>query len=61
EVGPPKVLMVAPGDRIATLPSAQAIPVRLDAAFLTAQCLALVPFPSDYLTGAGRGAERERP
>ena len=45
ELEPPKLMVFAPADRAARIPGAHEIPVRLDAAMLGAQALALVRFP----------------
>ena len=46
ELDPPKVIVFAAPERIARLASAQPIAVRLTAALLSAECLALAPFES---------------
>ena len=44
EVDPPKVIVVAPAQRVAALASARAVPVCLGGELLSATCLVLVPF-----------------
>jgi hypothetical protein len=44
ELSPPRLIIRVPGDRIARLPSARPLPVRLSADLLAADCLVLVPF-----------------
>ena len=44
EFDPPKVILFAPPDRIAQLPSARPVAVGLNATLLSAECLALAPF-----------------
>jgi hypothetical protein len=41
---PPKVILLVPADRIARLPGARAVPLRLGAELLQARHLALTPF-----------------
>lgn len=51
---PPKVIVRVPSSRAATLPSARAVPVRLEGDLLAAEGLVLVPFEDP-------GARPERP
>lgn len=44
---PPKVMLVVPEARVASLPGKREIPVRLDAELLAARWLVLVPFDAD--------------
>jgi len=44
EVDLPKLILVAPAERVATLASARAVPVSLGGDLLSARCLVLVPF-----------------
>jgi hypothetical protein len=44
ELAPPKVILFVPSDRIARIPSARPVPVRLGRGVLEAACLALTPF-----------------
>ena len=44
EVDPPKMIVVVPAQRVATLASANQIPVCLGGELLSATCLVLVPF-----------------
>ena len=44
EVDPPKLILVAPAQRVAALTSARAVPVSLAGELLSARCLVLVPF-----------------
>jgi hypothetical protein len=41
---PPKLIVFAPAERIARIPLARAVDVRLSAELLSAECLALTPF-----------------
>ena len=47
ELDPPKLIIVAPSDRIARIASARPVAVRLSAEVLAAECLALTPFAED--------------
>jgi len=44
ELEPPRVILFVPAERVARIPSAHRLPVRLSAESLAAECLALVPF-----------------
>lgn len=44
EIAPPKVIVVAPQQRVAAIASAKEVAVSLSGELLTAACLALVPF-----------------
>jgi hypothetical protein len=44
EVDPPKLILVAPAERVAALTSARAVPVSLGGELLSAKCLVLVAF-----------------
>ena len=44
EVDPPKMIVIAPAQRVAALASARAVPVTLGGDLLSARCLVLVPF-----------------
>jgi hypothetical protein len=44
ELQPPKLIVFAPAERVARMPSARPLPVRLSADVVLAECLALVPF-----------------
>ncbi len=43
---PPKIIVCAPQDRVASLTSAREVPVSLGSDLLDAECLVLVPFDS---------------
>jgi hypothetical protein len=71
ELSPPRVILLLPPERVARVPSARLLPVRLNGELLSAECLALVPFEeqSDELAclagrrsrtdaGASRGGDR---
>lgn len=45
ELEPPRVILVVPRERVAGIASACPLAVRLSAEVLSAECLALVPFP----------------
>ena len=47
ELEPPRLLLFVPDERIARIPSARHLAVRLSAELLSAECLALVPFPTE--------------
>lgn len=44
ELEPPRLIIFVPSTRVARIPSARPLEVRLSAELLTAECLALVPF-----------------
>jgi hypothetical protein len=44
ELAPPRVIILLPPERVARVPSARPLTVRLNAELLSAECLALVPF-----------------
>jgi hypothetical protein len=44
ELEPPRLLLFVPAGRVAQIPSARPLAVRLSAELLSAECLALVPF-----------------
>ena len=44
ELEPPKLILFVPATRVARIPSARPLAVRLSAELLAAECLALVPF-----------------
>lgn len=45
ELEPKRIIVFVPAERVAGIVSAQPLVVRLSAELLTAECLALVPFP----------------
>jgi hypothetical protein len=45
ELEPPRIIMFVPAERMARIASARPLAVRLSAELLSAECLALVPFP----------------
>ncbi|HSK08141.1 MAG TPA: hypothetical protein VK911_01085 [Vicinamibacterales bacterium] len=47
ELQPPKLILRAPGSRVARLASAQPVPVRLGAPLLAASRLVITPFETD--------------
>jgi hypothetical protein len=47
ELAPPRLILFLPGERVATIASARPLVVRLSAEMLSAECLALVPFPTE--------------
>ena len=53
ELDPPKMIVFAPADRVARLQSARPIEVRLSAALLSADCLALTPFAARFGPSGG--------
>jgi hypothetical protein len=46
ELSPERLFVVVPAERVASLSSAKPVPVRLGVELLSAECLALVPFPT---------------
>jgi hypothetical protein len=46
ELDPPRLILFVPEERIARIPSARPVPVRLEAELLAAECLALTAFGS---------------
>jgi hypothetical protein len=52
ELEPPRVVLFVPRERVAAIPSAKPLAVRLSAELLSARCLALVPF--DREAGSAR-------
>jgi hypothetical protein len=44
ELDPPRLVLFVPADRVAGIPSARPLAVRLSAELLSTECLALVPF-----------------
>lgn len=44
ELEPPKLIVFAPAERVAQIPSARPVPVRLSGELLEAECLALTRF-----------------
>jgi hypothetical protein len=52
ELEPPRIILVVPPERVASLATARPLAVRLDAEMLSAECLALVPFEVE--TGSAR-------
>lgn len=44
ELEPPKLVLFVPAERVGRVASAQPLPVRLGAALLQAECIALTPF-----------------
>jgi hypothetical protein len=54
ELEPPRVILFVPAERVARIPTAHRLSVRLTAETLAAECVALVPFE----VGAGPPAER---
>lgn len=51
ELQPPRVILLAPADRIARVSGARRLEVRLSAELLSEQYLALVPFAGDETLG----------
>ena len=45
ELEPPRIILLVPAARVSRIDSARPLAVRLDAELLSAECLALVPFP----------------
>jgi hypothetical protein len=45
QLEPPRIVLFVSADRVAQIPSARPLSVRLSAELLSAECLALVPFP----------------
>jgi hypothetical protein len=43
-IEPPKLIVIAPAERVAQIPSARPVLVRLSGEVLTAECLVLTPF-----------------
>ena len=54
ELEPSRVILFAPGERLAGIVSARALAVRLSAELLSAECVALVPFEAEAGSAAGR-------
>jgi hypothetical protein len=46
DLAPSRLILVVPPSRVAHIPSARRLPVRLSAELLAAECLVLVPFPA---------------
>jgi hypothetical protein len=46
ELEPPKIIVLAPAERVARIASARPLAVRLSAEVLSAESLAVVPFPA---------------
>lgn len=46
ELEPPRIVLFVPAERVARIASARPLTVRLTADLLSAECLALVPFPT---------------
>lgn len=51
ELEPPRIVLFVPAERVARIASARPLAVRLSADLLSAECLALVPFPAPPSTG----------
>ena len=49
ELDPPKLIIVAPAERVARMRSARPVAVRLSAEVLAAECLVLTPFEGEAL------------
>lgn len=49
ELEPPRLILFAPGERIARIALARPVPVRLEAELLAAECLALTAFDATRL------------
>jgi len=47
ELEPPRLLLFVPAERVAQIPSARPLAVRLSAELLSEECLALVPFAKE--------------
>jgi hypothetical protein len=50
ELEPPRIVLFVPAERVARIASARPLAVRLTADLLSAECLALVPFPTGQST-----------
>jgi hypothetical protein len=63
ELQPPRIIVYVPRARVAALPSARRLPVRLSADLLAVECLALVPFEEDQrgVPTAGQGQRSTPP
>lgn len=59
ELQPPRIVVVVPRERVARIDGARALAVRLSAELLSAECLALVPFPSTTPSGPHDHESRE--
>ncbi len=51
ELEPPRIVLLVPAERVARVAGARPLAVRLSAELLSAECLALVPFPTGPRTG----------
>ena len=60
ELQPPRIVLVVPGERVASIASARTLAVRLSVELLSAECLALVPFPSQHPSTLGGNEPPER-
>jgi hypothetical protein len=47
ELEPPRLLLFVPAERVAQIPSARPVALRLSAELLSSDCLALVPFATE--------------
>jgi hypothetical protein len=54
ELDPPRLILFVPEERIARIPSARPVPVRLEAELLAAECLALTAFDAPTARPAAR-------
>ena len=63
ELAPPKKILRVPAGRVARVPSAREIPLRLGAELLAAEGLVLVPFPAttDECGSAGSNLKAKNP
>jgi hypothetical protein len=52
ELEPPRIIVFVPGARLARIAAARQVPVRLSAEVLSAEGLALLPFPTAESTGS---------
>jgi hypothetical protein len=50
ELEPPRIVLFVPAERVTEIASARPLAVRLSAELLSAECLALVPFPTGHGT-----------
>ena len=60
ELQPPRIVLVVPGERVASIDSACPLAVRLSVELLSAECLALVPFPQPPSTLGGNEPPERR-
>lgn len=51
ELAPPRLILFVPRERVARIAGARPLAVRLSAELLSAECLALVPFPTEKDAG----------